>query len=616
MGIPLPQNPGLGGIDELTTSEELLVQNLASLGDPNADRILFWDDSAGSFQYLTVGSGLTITGTTITASGGTGDVSKVGTPVNGQVGYWTGDGTLAGDAHFTFDPATDALHVHKIAGDATDGLIFESENGTNIGIFGVANTANGTWYGNHNYDTATANTIASFGASKTLGSLATATYPDLTELSYVKGVTSAIQTQLNGKQASGSYEVTTNKATDFSTLNNTLYPTTEAVSTYVAAQVVGLLDYRGSYDASTNLFPATGGSGTAGAVLKGDFWICSVAGTLGGVAVTAGDLIIALVDTPAQTSTNWDLISNELGYTPANDTLSNLGTVAINTTLASDTDNTDDLGTTLKKWANLFVTTIGATATRVTKGWFTDIESTNMPTVGGVAILSSLTAPQFTTIELGHASDTTISRVSAGLIAVEGSNLIRASDVDDTPVNGETAVPVSSNWAFDHAALASSDTVVGHIEIATTAETNTGTDATRAVSPDGLAGSYAGTKSAVIDVIASGTDLTTGDNKHSIIIPSSLNGMDLVAAHARVFTAGTTGTTDIQIHNVTDAVDILSTKITIDSTETTSYTAATAPAINTSNDSVATGDILRVDIDAISTTAPKGLQVILEFRLP
>jgi len=53
-------------------------------------------------------------------------------------------------------------------------------------------------------------------------------------------------------------------------------------------------------------------------------------------------------------------------------------------------------------------------------------------------------------IELGHASDTTIHRVSAALIAVEGDNLIRASDVDDTPVNGQTAVPVSSNWAYDH----------------------------------------------------------------------------------------------------------------------------------------------------------------------
>jgi len=40
---------------------------------------------------------------------------------------------------------------------------------------------------------------------------------------------------------------------------------------------------------------------------------------------------------------------------------------------------------------------LAATGARVTKGWFTDIESTNMPTVGGTAILSSLTAPSFTT---------------------------------------------------------------------------------------------------------------------------------------------------------------------------------------------------------------------------
>ena len=40
----------------------------ASLSDPNADRILFWDDSAGAVTWLTAGTGLTITDTTITAS--------------------------------------------------------------------------------------------------------------------------------------------------------------------------------------------------------------------------------------------------------------------------------------------------------------------------------------------------------------------------------------------------------------------------------------------------------------------------------------------------------------------------------------------------------------------
>lgn len=39
----------------------------------------------------------------------------------------------------------------------------------------------------------------------------------------------------------------------------------------------------------------------------------------------------------------------------------------------------------------------------------------------------TLTAPQISQIELGHASDTTITRVSAGVVAVEGSNVLLAS---------------------------------------------------------------------------------------------------------------------------------------------------------------------------------------------
>lgn len=45
----------------------------------------------------------------------------------------------------------------------------------------------------------TASTLASFDASKNIKSLATASYPSLTEIAHVKGVTSAIQTQLDGK---------------------------------------------------------------------------------------------------------------------------------------------------------------------------------------------------------------------------------------------------------------------------------------------------------------------------------------------------------------------------------------------------------------------------------
>ena len=110
------------------------------------------------------------------------------------------------------------------------------------------------------------------------------------------------------------------------------------------------------------------------------------------------------------------------------------------------------------------------------------------------------------------------------------------------------------------------------------------------------------------------TDVATGNGQHYFVIDSTIGGMDLVAVHAEVITAGTTGTTDIQIHNVTQATDMLSTKITIDSGETGSDTAATPPVIDTANDDVAQYDVIRIDVDAVSSTAPQGLIVTLEFE--
>lgn len=55
------------------------------------------------------------------------------------------------------------------------------------------------------FDSLTASRILATDGSKAVQSLDTATYPSLTELSYVKGVTSAIQTQLNAKQGTLPY---------------------------------------------------------------------------------------------------------------------------------------------------------------------------------------------------------------------------------------------------------------------------------------------------------------------------------------------------------------------------------------------------------------------------
>jgi hypothetical protein len=98
-----------------------------------------------------------------------------------------------------------------------------------------------------------------------------------------------------------------------------LYPTQNAVKTYVDGSVTGLLDDRGNWDASTNLWPSTGGSGPAGAILKGDLWYVSVGGTLGGNPVVVGNSFRALVDNPVL-NTDWAILSVGLGYVPANET--------------------------------------------------------------------------------------------------------------------------------------------------------------------------------------------------------------------------------------------------------------------------------------------------------
>lgn len=119
-----------------------------------------------------------------------------------------------------------------------------------------------------------------------------------------------------------------------------------------------------------------------------------------------------------------------------------------------------------------------------------------------------------------------------------------------------------------------------------------------------------------IPVFAPSIDNATGDGKAMFRVPEELNGMNLTGVAGCVYTAGTTNTLDVQIRNVTDSVDMLSTKLTIDSTEVDSSTAATPAVIDTTKDDVATGDRIAIDVDAIHTTAAKGFILQLRFELP
>lgn len=121
----------------------------------------------GIMEEITVGSGLTLSGGTLTATGGgTGDV--------------VGPASATDNAVARFDTTTGKLIQNS--GVTIDDTNIVSAAGLNLSGL-------------------TASQIVATDASKNLQTLTTATYPSLTELSYVKGVTSAIQTQLNAKGA-------------------------------------------------------------------------------------------------------------------------------------------------------------------------------------------------------------------------------------------------------------------------------------------------------------------------------------------------------------------------------------------------------------------------------
>tara|TARA_R110000851_G_scaffold65195_3_gene148019 strand:- start:2313 stop:2756 length:444 start_codon:yes stop_codon:yes gene_type:complete len=105
------------------------------------------------------------------------------------------------------------------------------------------------------------------------------------------------------------------------------------------------------------------------------------------------------------------------------------------------------------------------------------------------------------------------------------------------------------------------------------------------------------------------TDIATGDGAAYMVIPDILNGFNLTRAQAVVITAGTTNATTVQVHNLTQAADMLTGLISIAS----AATAGTPGTIDLASDNVTTDDILRIDVDTVSTTAPKGLIVILTF---
>lgn len=95
-------------------------------------------------------------------------------------------------------------------------------------------------------------------------------------------------------------------------------------------------------------------------------------------------------------------------------------------------------------------------------------------------------------------------------------------------------------------------------------------------------------------------------------ISEKLDGFSLTGIAACLTTPSTSGTPTFKLYNLTDAVEMLSTNVTIDANEYSSYTADVQPVINAANSVVHKGDRLRPDC-TVAGTGAKGWSLIITF---
>ena len=159
-------------------------------------------------------------------------------------------------------------------------------------------------------------------------------------------------------------------------------------------------------------------------------------------------------------------------------------------------------------------------------------------------------------------------------------------------------------------------TAEGALELATTAEIDTGTDTTRAMPVDQFVASKRNIRWLVFNLVEAATDCAADTNIGGdwvspiagTILQSDSTPFYLYATNS---TAGVTGNMIVDIS--LGGTSIMTTnKLSFDTTEKTTTTAATPPDVT--DTTIAVGDILTIDIDSIHTTAAKGLTLYLAIR--
>ena len=231
---------------------------------------------------------------------------------------------------------------------------------------------------------------------------------------------------------------------------------------------------------------------------------------------------------------------------------------------------------------------------------FTNIPAGTVDVVSNVAtarVLGRTTAGSGNSEELTASSVRTLINVEDGADVTDATNVQSAGALMDSELTDIVAVKALTD--------------------ASIADTDTGTSTTAFVTPDGLQGSKRNVRWLVFNVVDRLTDCSVLSNLGGDFL-SPIAGTILQSDSAPFYiyatnsTAGTTGTMVVDVH--LNGTTIMTTnKLDFDTTEKTTTTAATPPDLT--DTTIAVGDILTIDIDAIhSGTAAKGLTVYIAVR--
>lgn len=184
-------------------------------------------------------------------------------------------------------------------------------------------------------------------------------------------------------------------------------------------------------------------------------------------------------------------------------------------------------------------------------------------------------------------------------------------------LTGDSATSFFASGTIENTRLpAASGTASGISELAIASEIDTGTSAILVIPIDQFVASKRNIRWLAFNLVEAATNCAVATNIAGDFV-SPIAGTILQSDTTPFYlyctnsTAGTTGTMIVDI-NINGTSIMTTNKLSFDSTEKTTTTAATMPALTTTT--LAVGNIITIDVDSLHTTIAKGLTVYMAVR--